>query len=422
MTTLPKEINYAAKLAALPPNTSCFSAVVCPSNGQTFADSGAVIQFDLPSRGYLVPNSMYLRYKITVASATTAPVIKATPVYTPFARLETIVGSQIIESIQSYNQLANMVVNTKLNMAQKAGLAYGFGLIDYSTAPSFINLNARTLSAATGETWTMAAPLGCILSNADHLVPLCKMPSCRIQLTTETLAACFTTTTQTSFTLSNMELCFDIIDFGAEVDAMVDGMADENGNIYIKSQSFTSSTQTIAAATVGTIELVYNQRLSSIKSVIANFGRPAVNTFFDSVDITSANGDYQFLIASAPYPPRPISAVNNKAGALMELSQIWGPCHDMTSTNLSINPKEFSQISGSTTTAFLPGKFWFGVNTEKLSTNGNLLTGVSSQLSPISLRVNIGTATTEIHTATLMCCYDALLEINVATRQVAVKQ
>lgn len=434
MTTLPKEIDYSKKLAALPSNTSCFSAVVSPSNGQSFFDSGSIIQFDLPSRGYLVPGSMYLRYKMNVtatAAGTAASFMKGTPFYTPIQRLETIVGSQIIESIQQYNQLAHMVVNTKMNHSQKAGLAYSLGMVDNTTTITYDNLNGHAipaLAANATNSWTMAGPLGCILSNADHLVPLCKMPSCRIQLTTETIGNAFTTAAVPAlFFMNNMELCFDLVDFGSEVDAMVDSMADENGNIYIKSQSYTSSAQTVATGTASNIELVYNQRLSSIKAVIANLGRTtaASNTFLDSVDITQNNGDYQFLIASQPYPPRPLSTTNNKAGVLMELAQIWGPSHDMTSTNFSITNKEFGCISsatGNATTYAIPGKFWVGVNTERLSTNGNLLTGVSSQLSPISLRVNLGTATAETHTATLICIYDALIEINVASRQVSVKQ
>lgn len=432
MTTLPKEINYIPKLAGLPSNTTCFSAVVAPSNGQSFFDS-SIVQFDLPARSYLVPGSLYLRYKTNVVfPGIQTSLMKGTPAYTPIQRLETIVGSQIVESIQSYNVLANMIVNTKMNVAQKSGMAaaFGYGNRANTLDLDFTNCNGKTLTSTGAETiaYSVAAPLGCILSNADHLVPLGKMPSVRIQLTLDSLANMFSTATPpTGVYLTNMELCFDLVDFGSDVDAMVDGMADENGNIYIKSQSFTSSAQTVATGVSSNIELVFNQRLSSIKALITNFGRTtaATNTFLDSVDITQNNGDMQYLVASQPYPPRAISTLNSKASVLMELGMIWSPAHDILSNSFSISGKEFSVVSSATaaaSTVFIPGKFWFGVNTERLSTNGNLLTGVSSQLSPISLRLNIGTATAEAHTVNLMCCYDAILEINVATRQVAVKQ
>jgi hypothetical protein len=438
MTALPREINYAPKLNALPNSTSCLSAVVAPSNGQIFADGGAFIQFDLPSRGFLVPGSLYIRYKATAVcpgAANVSTPMKGTPVYTPIARVETIIGSAIVESISQYNQLANIIVNTKLNHAQKAGLAYGFGIGNAANDTiTYDNLNGRNvLSLGAGQpvTWFMSGPLGCILSNSSHLVPLNKMPGCRIQLTTETLGNMFQSlgaATPTSFTMTNVELCFDLVDFGSEIDSVVDSMADENGNIYIKSQSYSSINQSLPVASSGMVELVYNQRYSSIKSLIANISRQSTtiaNGIFDSVDITTNNGDYQFLVASAPFPPRPLSTVQNKAGILMELSNCWGPVHDMTSSNMSITPLEFSRTSlaaANATSYLTPGKFYVGVNTERLSTAGNLLTGVSSQLSPISLRMNIGTATAENSQITLVTCFDSLLEINITTRQVAVKQ
>ena len=68
------------------------------------------------------------------------------------------------------------------------------------------------------------------------------------------------------------------------------------------------------------------------------------------------------------------------------------------------------------------GKFYIGTNVEKLSTNGALLTGISSQGSPISVRVAIGTQTAQIHTINLICLYDALLNIDIASRTVVIMQ
>ena len=83
---------------------------------------------------------------------------------------------------------------------------------------------------------------------------------------------------------------------------------DNNSDITIKSQSFGSfgSNQIASGATVS-LELVYNLRYASIKSLVANFSKATVNTFLDSVDITSNNGDYQFIIGKVMYPLRPLS-------------------------------------------------------------------------------------------------------------------
>jgi hypothetical protein len=187
----------------------------------------------------------------------------------------------------------------------------------------------------------------------------------------------------------------------------------------------------LGASTIGNIELVYNQRLASIKSLFAHISpNVSASTIFDSVDITSNNGDYQFFVSGIPYPPRPISTVLNKAGALMELSASIGPTHDLMTTSFSINPTEFGYTitsvpaaATSGTTSQL-GKFYIATNCEKLSTNGALLTGISSQGSPISVRLNIGTSTgaNGACVVQLICLYDALLQIDIPSRTLVVLQ
>jgi hypothetical protein len=442
MSVLPREINYSSAMS-LPEGTQSNSIVSSPINGQVFGAS-QIIQFDLVQRGYLQPESLYLRYKLTVTGGTAGNVgnfIRGTPVYTFLSRLETIVGSQVVESIQNYNQLSNMLVNCKMNYAQKTGLANSFG---YTTADGTLanqvdfglaraNLaNGGNLLGATGAAplnLFYAAPLGCLLSNADHLVPLKFMPSCRIQLTTETLANAIQTVVApnniVSYSLSNVELCYDIIEFSPFVDQAISSMG--QGSITIRSQSYLSSGVTLPAASSGSLEFLFNQRLASIKSLFAHLSGTlntvSVNTLFDSVDATGAlGGDYQFFVSGLPYPPRPISTVLNKAAVSMELSLAFGPAHDLLTSNFSIAPTEFNSTNVTTTTQTAMGKFYVGTNTEKLSTNGALLTGISSQGSPISVRVSIGTATTNAQVIQLICLYDALLKIDIPSRTLVVLQ
>ena len=128
MTAIPQQLNYAAgALNTLPEGTNSQSMVVVPSNGSTFETDGAIITFDLPSRGYLQPSTMYLRYKCKVESTTTAPQMKGTPAYTPFVNSTVLLGSQVVESIQNYNALNNVIFNTKMDVAGKQSYAYSLG-------------------------------------------------------------------------------------------------------------------------------------------------------------------------------------------------------------------------------------------------------------------------------------------------------
>jgi hypothetical protein len=440
MSVLPKEINYKSAMS-LPEGTQSNSIVASPINGQTFGPS-SIIQFDLVQRGFLVPESVYIRYKLTTtfpAAAGANNAIKGTPVYSPISRLETIVGSQVVESIQNYNQLCNMLVNCKMNYAQKVGLANSFGYSDATSAVTYafnfstacpnglaFTTSTAATQATTGGSVFLAAPLGCILSNADHLVPLKFMPSCRIQLSLDTLANAYRldgTNPITNFSLSNVELCYDIIEFSPMVDQAISSMG--AGSITIRSQSYLSSGVTIAQNSNGSLEFLFNQRLASIKSLFCHLsGTEAtkVNGFFDSVDITTNNGDYQWFVSGLPYPPRPISTVLNKAAISMELSAAFGPAHDLLTSNFAINPTEFNYTIAGTTTVQQMGKVYLGTNVEKLSTNGALLTGISSQGSPISFRVSTGTALSQAAVIQLICLYDALLQIDIPSRTLVVMQ
>ena len=166
-------------------------------------------------------------------------------------------------------------------------------------------------------------------------------------------------------------------------------------------------------------------RLASIKSlflILAGTHATSLNKNYDSLDITTNNGSYQFYIASAPYPSRPISTILNKAGVLAELSQAFGPVHDLTTTNFSITPKEFNYTNNSTTTIAQPGKFFCACNTERLSTNQVMLSGVSSQNSPISVRIDINTATTNSQILNLVALFDAIIEVDIMNKQASVLQ
>lgn len=432
--SLPKEINYS-KQSSLPRGTSSTSAVIAPANGATFGES-QLITFNLPNRSYLVPSSIYLRYKITFAGQTTTNgyVRGSFPSYTPFIRAETLIGSSTVESISNYNQLSQMLLTCKINYGQKVGLCANMGVgntAGYALATtgfSFSNCNSHDISATT-ESYFNSIPINCLFANADTLVPLKYMPASTIQFTTDTIANMIYspagTDTPTSVTLSNLELCMDLIDFNEETDRAVESMVDERGNIMIKSQSYLSSGQTVSAGSSSSLEFIYSMRLASIKSlylILAGTHATSVNKNYDSLDITSSNGTYQFFIASNPYPQRALSTVLNKAGILSELSASFGPQHDLLSTNFSINPQEFNFTNTATTDPQLLGKFFVGVNTERLSSNSVMLSGVSSQNSPISVRIDLGTATTNAQILNLVALFDAIIEVNIANKQVNVLQ
>jgi len=71
MTSLPTSVNFAEPIPSLPDGTSTINVTSRPTNGSSFT-AGSIIQFDLVKRGFLIPDSLSIRYKATVTSSATA--------------------------------------------------------------------------------------------------------------------------------------------------------------------------------------------------------------------------------------------------------------------------------------------------------------------------------------------------------------
>ena len=218
-----------------------------------------------------------------------------------------------------------------------------------------------------------------------------------------------------------------MIDMGQEVQNEIIRM---NPKLRIKSSSFaTSIAPNIASATSGSTSLVFNLRYASVKAILAVFGGTdtarSANKLFDSFDITSSNGDYQFNIGGVNYPQKSLSTLNNKGGLMMELRRAMGSILN-NNVSLSVNFNEFNiadPAAAAPTSVVLPGKFWVAQNLQKLTVNQKaFFTGVSTQLAPINLNINIGTATPQAYTPLLVLLYDAIIEIDPATKQIIMIQ
>ena len=426
MSALPSAINYQEGLAVLPENTQNFNIACVPVSGSSFAPSSQ-IQVDLGNRGFLDPASLLIRYKITYTTAVglqSGCQIVGTPVYTPFLRFETLVNSNTVETINGYNSVCNMLTNIQLGVSEKYGQASAYGYENYSSNVSIENLDGALIDATTAGSFSRyySAPLFGLLSGSEKLIPLFLLNNIRLQFTLDTLANMQTAQAAnagiTGIAITNFEVCYNMVDFGHDVEREIMAM---NPKIRIKSQSFATGTQTVGLGASGSINLVYNQRYASVKSAYLNIGggdaTKSYNRMMDAYDITSSNGDYTFQIGSINYPQKALSTVNNRSGILQELRRSMNTIYGKN-VSMSINGTEYAAVSATLTTPTIPGKFWVGVCLQKLTIPQKaFFTGVSTQNSPITVLINIGTATAQIHTAMLILNYDAIMEIDTSTKQ-----
>ena len=424
MSALPSAINYQEGLAVLPENTQNFNISCVPVSGGSFGASSQ-IQVDLGNRGFLDPASLLIRYKIvyTSTAGVSGTQVVGTPVYTPFLRFETLVNSNTVETINNYNTVCHMLTNLQLGVSDKYGQASAYGYENYNSNISIENLDGAVIDGTTAGTYTRfySAPLNGLLAGSEKLIPLFLLNNIRLQFTLDTLANIQTNITAnakiTDFKISNFEVCYNMIDFGHDVEREIIAM---NPKVRIKSQSYSTGTQSVAI-TSGSLNLVYNQRFASVKSAYLNIGGTdaaiSANKLFDSYDITSGNGDYQFQIGSINYPQKALSTTNNKSGILQELRRSMNTIFG-SNVSMSVNAIEFGSVSATVSTVSVPAKFWVGVNLQKLTIPQKaFFTGVSTQNSPITVMVNVGTASAQVHTVMLILNYDAIIEIDTSTKQ-----
>ena len=314
------------------------------------------------------------------------------------------------------------------------GEQYNLGYLDTTLANENTDgcIFGGLAANATSTSQFLSAPLISLLGWSEKLIPLFLLNNIRIALTLDSAANICTNVVAatvrpiTTFTISNFEICYNMIDMGMEVQNEIIRM---NPKLRIKTSSMaTSIAPNIASGTTGSTSLVFNLRYASVKAMIAIFGGNAAtrsaNKLMDSFDVTSGNGDFQFNIGGVNFPQKSLSTINNKAGLMMELRRAMGSILN-NNVSLSVNQNEFNIVDSAVTptTVVLPGKFWVAQNLQKLTVNQKaFFTGVSTQLAPINLNINIGTAAPQAYTPLLVLLYDAIIEIDPATKQIIMIQ
>jgi hypothetical protein len=225
----------------------------------------------------------------------------------------------------------------------------------------------------------------------------------------------------TGYEITNFEVVYNVIDFGGEIQRQI---MSENPKILIKTSSYNTSIAPFALGTNGNINLIKNLRYASIKSAFLNFGGSSTtnsaNKNLDSIDPTSSNGDFSLQIAGISYPQKPLSSLNNKSGIMNELRRSMGSIFG-SNVSMSINAFEFSRSDQVISTYDKPGKFWVGINLQKLTIGSKaFFTGVSTQNSPITAIINTSTATSQLFNVMLVAIYDAIIDIDTQTKQVVI--
>ena len=425
MASLPKSFNLAEPIPSLPDGAQS-QLITCRPLSGTFFSENSIIEVDLGNRGWCDPQSIAIRYRVTLSTDASGCAMVGCPVYTPFARVSTLVGGASIDSITQYGQVAQVLVCGNYDVSAKYGLQSCFG---YIAGSDMASLDGRVTAAnQTGDTYTVSAPLlGTILTSCEKQLPLFAMPQIRFQFTMDSRSNMFNigtgagaTSSPTAFTISNFELTYTMSDLGAGVEKMV---YEAGRSLLLKSNGFSNSAVAVPNGSIGSGNYVYNQRFASIRSAFVCPNATTGNKWADIVDITAGAGDYQLLCGQQAYPQSPLSTVQNRSGILQETRRAFGNLYDSTHS-MSINTVEFSRPISATPVASTtePGKFIVGVNLDKIQSGDHvMMSGASTYNTPISVVVNCPIATVAAANLNLILNYDAILVLDPVARQLSVR-
>lgn len=424
--SLPKSFNLSEPIPSLPDGVTSTLISVRPISGSTFSAS-QIVEFDLGNRGWLIPESLAIRYKQKCSAGVAGAAVAGTPVYTPFVRLNTLVNGAVIDSINQYGQVAHMIINTSMGVSKKYGVAQAWGFTTASDG-SMLYLDGRLVSANAALSAVMVGgPLvGTLLSSAEKNIPLFAMGQIRLQFTIDTLSNMSftdgTITALTDFQISDFEVTYQMVDMGSAVEKMVYDMGPQ---LFIKSHGWNNSSVAVSAGTTGSQTYVFNQRLASIRSAYICPNRPTGSKQVEFIDITNGNGTYQLNVGSQMFPQMPLDALNNFGGIFVETARAAGAIYGKNS-EMAISRAE-SIIDENDATATLlyysPGKFIVGVLLSKVGPEDRdvLMSGCSTYNQPIGVNVNFNVATTNANSLNLMLDYDCVLVLDTAARQLSVR-
>lgn len=363
-----------------------------PKNGSSFSP-GNVIRLEFPAQGYVNPANTTLSFDVDLSSAGTGAyqLRFQNNIQSIFSRVRLLYGSTPIEDIVNYNVIVRCLTEWSSSnpaVPDQASVSEGIGGVVYGSAPGttgaigasgvqnlqgLVNVRQNHIhgrDTITGDATAGKAPgAGYVPTDAlvrryqisfalgmftqEKLIPTKFMASqLAVELTLETPAACMiwktdaalSQTTSPTYSVKNVNLIPEILEFDASYDAMF-LMGLQQGGVPIKFSSW--HTYQFSTAGSSRLNLQIQERSRSVKALFAVQRRaPATfNTdsgalhFVTKASVGASNTasiptsctlqDYQFRIGGRYYPAAPVQCSvdsgsripNGGAEALIELQK-----------------------------------------------------------------------------------------------------
>jgi hypothetical protein len=302
-------LNYAdTKMKAS--SSKSYRVKIPSSNGSSFS-LNQTIDLDLPSNvrnTYLDFASSYLSFNITNTAGADV-VLPGQGAYALIKKLECVVGSQTLFSIDNYNQLVDMLLDQDSSSEYKDGTGR---VLFGSNALKFTGF-----TIANNGVKSIALPLvGNILYNSEKYIPLHSAEKIRLKLTLDT--AVFATiggATDAQITLSSVNFVAYFVEVDEEVQQMIDA---QTGGIYsIVGDNYAHASNSFADnASQVTINTGFSY--GSLNRVLLAFN-PTVSRVADRNSFCRSQCrllEASVLVNGQKVPARPVKDITTATGSL----------------------------------------------------------------------------------------------------------
>lgn len=444
---LPSELDFSLP-ASLPDNRS-YEIRTQPTNGASFQSTagGVVIQCSLPllQRSFYESNTMYLTGRITLAGslavgalADTGMALNPAGIFGAFSRLTVrAANGNTLDDIQNPGYIANLLLKSGITFAERRPLANTMLLADNVTSVN-LGLTCYTQNVAGKSTiLDFSMPMIGLLNMTKYLPAYGS--ELIIELTLATPSSFVpvvngNAATLTSFTMSNLELVSQVLEFSPSAFAMVQAQYPEK--VVLKSETYSFGSTTIAGQTVGTVDIPFNIRVNSLKRLFAIFSPSTAVEGVGYAGVCPNAQGIQFVSNGIQYPQRAVQCARPAEAYAQWLKSFGGLYSADKSGQFTLDNyrrastayvtdvySAFVAASAAATVDKLvlitSGNAWyFALDLEALSNhkdamyNGVNTTGSSANY----IRVDIGTALANTpHTVSYFSCHDILLNIDLVS-------
>lgn len=435
------EIDFSLP-GALPP-TRTYEFRTSPTSGSAATyTAGGVIQFSIPSmpRSFFENNTTYItgRTTFTAGSANTAGTdLKFFPsggAYSQFSKwaLRSANGMSL-DNIDNPGYLAGLLMNVGMTVGQKVACANTILTSDQS---AYVNVGLQINTAADGGRKLVvdwAIPMIGVWNSSKYFPAWGN--ELLLELTINSLANFILDATSiantgfTAFTITNLELVTQILEFSPESFQQLQGMY--GPVIQIKSETYSFGSYLIPASTgAGQLDVPFNIRVKSLKRLLmlCSPANAAEGVGYGSVN---PNLDYfQFVSNGNMYPQRGVQCTK-PAEVFMQLLRAFGSIYS-TDKPTSISIEGFRSASTAyvadvyeaynttkSAAAFASSsdanQFYMVLDLETLSNQKEgLYNGINTTGSTANnIRLNINTAlAAQTHYLYFFSCHDAIISLD----------